>query len=824
MPNAESTLEVMDPLPLSDGEGVLEVPLESSKSGPIRVESLDREYMRVEQVQQEVVAFEMVNITKGLMRFDNDDIEQQYVKAVVDPTLRARIIPMAAALFTYSAYSLAFSEWFASTPYITQWHTTPNIFFNLSWIYHMLSSAIMLLICVKYRQKVGTFHFEVYSQVWLNVGIWVGVLFGNRWRCAKIFNDDPILPFGKDLDPDSLPYSSDADLLLILNGIMTYFCVWTSTRVRLLSFLAVSICMSYGGSSLILGLPETDNPLSQSLMLIILVVMVISGKVSLERSTREQFVSFNISVRKIKVLEHTVKSLSDTDGPTTNFEKAFADIGSALSLLDNFSLRLQQRDNNDTRGGGIKRRESFRRASGVLRTESFTRDAEEANQIREAISLIKDSAKILSRRSAIDRVVFKMDTSDGSDDGSEGGGHEFMDYMYQVLNQNQAPKLGRGSTFLPPLDSLSSSKSIHHIAEATEITLSMLNRAGKDFNLDLVQLQEVHLPSMPILPLIGSELLSDMAITSLKTDESTLHNFLTKISGIYTSAEYHNQLHASQVTSHGEYLLTASGVNLSGLDHSAYLIACVCHDVGHRGLNNTFYVETSDALAIRYNDRSVLEQYHVATAFEVMRDIPECNIINSLTREEKKRFSRIVIRNLIVELILATDMTKHFAITADLRLLLGDPEFRSSLSKSSNEDDRILILKACIKAADIGHTCLPWEQHYELSLRLTEEFFRQGDREKELGITVSPLCDRDTLRLPQSQLGFIDYLVRPFIETITRLDTCHKTDIIKQQLEENALIWKTKSVDDGHRTPSSRSSNEKPQGTGAKRRSSSDSQ
>ena len=42
-----------------------------------------------------------------------------------------------------------------------------------------------------------------------------------------------------------------------------------------------------------------------------------------------------------------------------------------------------------------------------------------------------------------------------------------------------------------------------------------------------------------------------------------------------------------------------------------------------------------------------------------------------------------------------------------------------------------------------------------------EEFFNQGDREKEMGLDVSPLCDRNTTQVPQSQIGFIDFILIP---------------------------------------------------------------
>ena len=58
-----------------------------------------------------------------------------------------------------------------------------------------------------------------------------------------------------------------------------------------------------------------------------------------------------------------------------------------------------------------------------------------------------------------------------------------------------------------------------------------------------------------------------------------------------------------------------------------------------------------------------------------------------------------------------------------------------------------------LHCADISHPAKPWEVHKEWTLRLVNEFFRQGDMEKELGRQCSPLCDRNTTRIPESQIG-----------------------------------------------------------------------
>lgn len=44
---------------------------------------------------------------------------------------------------------------------------------------------------------------------------------------------------------------------------------------------------------------------------------------------------------------------------------------------------------------------------------------------------------------------------------------------------------------------------------------------------------------------------------------------------------------------------------------------------------------------------------------------------------------------------------------------------------------------------------------------LLEEFFRQGDLERELGLPFSPLCDRNNTLVAESQIGFIEFIVEP---------------------------------------------------------------
>lgn len=65
-----------------------------------------------------------------------------------------------------------------------------------------------------------------------------------------------------------------------------------------------------------------------------------------------------------------------------------------------------------------------------------------------------------------------------------------------------------------------------------------------------------------------------------------------------------------------------------------------------------------------------------------------------------------------------------------------------------------------------------------------EEFFQQGDKEREMGLDISPMCDRHNATIEKSQVGFIDYIVHPLWETWADLVHPDAQDIL-DTLEEN---------------------------------------
>uniref|UniRef100_A0A8C5DRE9 Phosphodiesterase n=1 Tax=Gouania willdenowi TaxID=441366 RepID=A0A8C5DRE9_GOUWI len=218
---------------------------------------------------------------------------------------------------------------------------------------------------------------------------------------------------------------------------------------------------------------------------------------------------------------------------------------------------------------------------------------------------------------------------------------------------------------------------------------------------------------------------------------------------------YHNHVHAADVTQTLHCLLLRSGLVhwLTELEVMASLFAAAIHDYEHTGTTNNFHIHTKSEFALIYNDRSVQESHHLSAAFRLLQD-DRMNIFINLTREEWME-----LRSLVIEMVLSTDMSSH---------LLQVKAIKSSLQQQERID-KPKALSFLLHTADISHPSKPWALHSRWTKALMEEFFRQGDREAELGLPFSPLCDRKSTLVAESQIGFIDFIVYPSFSLLTEM-------------------------------------------------------
>ena len=139
------------------------------------------------------------------------------------------------------------------------------------------------------------------------------------------------------------------------------------------------------------------------------------------------------------------------------------------------------------------------------------------------------------------------------------------------------------------------------------------------------------------------------------------NDFLSVVQGEYADTNpYHNATHAADVAQSFSHLIVAAGLsNYSDpLMRFAALVSAIVHDVRHPGVTNQFLIDAADPVAVRYNDRSPLEQMHCATAFEIMR-VPEYNVAANVPAALKGVFRRAVL-----DMVMMTDNGEHHNLLA----------------------------------------------------------------------------------------------------------------------------------------------------------------
>ncbi|XP_030327183.1 high affinity cAMP-specific and IBMX-insensitive 3',5'-cyclic phosphodiesterase 8B isoform X6 [Strigops habroptila] len=286
----------------------------------------------------------------------------------------------------------------------------------------------------------------------------------------------------------------------------------------------------------------------------------------------------------------------------------------------------------------------------------------------------------------------------------------------------------------------------------------------------------------------------------LNCPEATLRAWLQMIEANYHSSNsYHNSTHAADVLHATAFFLRKERVkgSLDHLDEVAALIAATIHDVDHPGRTNSFLCNAGSELAVLYNDTAVLESHHTALAFQLTIKDSKCNIFKNIDRNRYR-----TLRQAIIDMVLATEMTKHFEHVNKFVNSINKPmasEETSSHSEGSDcectaniknfPDNQTLIKRMMIKCADVANPCRPLELCIEWAGRISEEYFAQTDEEKRQGLpVVMPVFDRNTCSIPKSQISFIDYFITDMFDA---WDAFAHLPVLMQHLANNYKHWKT---------------------------------
>ena len=295
-----------------------------------------------------------------------------------------------------------------------------------------------------------------------------------------------------------------------------------------------------------------------------------------------------------------------------------------------------------------------------------------------------------------------------------------------------------------------------------------------------------------ILPLLGFTILQTLGLVDKKIiSVKRLESFLKTVSDNYKETTlYHNSIHGADVTqsllvfclnSNFEEICETTVLDLLGM-----ILSSLGHDLGHPGLNNGYHINASTELGLTYNDISCLENFHSAFLFKIIRK-EENNILEKFSIQNYK-----TIRKRMISQILATDMAFHGEICSKIKTKIKTRQSQDRfIFLSGNDktkfDEQQLLLNFLVHMADLGHNCKKFEISFSWVKLLCEEFWNQGDKEKEKGLPISFMCDRNNVDIPTSQIGFIKGFIIPSFDSLVEMFP--KLQFTTENAEENARQW-----------------------------------
>ncbi|KAH9517710.1 hypothetical protein DERF_008351 [Dermatophagoides farinae] len=319
------------------------------------------------------------------------------------------------------------------------------------------------------------------------------------------------------------------------------------------------------------------------------------------------------------------------------------------------------------------------------------------------------------------------------------------------------------------------------IEAANEEELSRIFSDMDKWGIDLFKVSEYsnHHPLTTVMYTIFRS--RDLMKTFQIPSQTFIRLMLTLEDHYHIDVPYHNSIHAADVAQSVHVLLLSPALDsvFTDLEILTALFAAAIHDVDHPGVTNQFLINSSSELALMYNDESVLEAHSLAVAFKVLQD-PDCDIFINLSKKQRQ-----TLRRMTIDMVLATDMSKHMSLLADLKTMVETKKVAGSgVLFLDNYTERIQVLQNMLHCADLSNPTKKLELYQKWCSLLMEEFFQQGDKEHSMGLEISPMCDRNNATIEKSQVGFIDYIVHPLWETWADLVHPDAQDIL-DTLEEN---------------------------------------
>ncbi|KAH9415480.1 High affinity cAMP-specific and IBMX-insensitive 3',5'-cyclic phosphodiesterase 8B [Dermatophagoides pteronyssinus] len=331
-----------------------------------------------------------------------------------------------------------------------------------------------------------------------------------------------------------------------------------------------------------------------------------------------------------------------------------------------------------------------------------------APTLEKAIDILKNSEvfnKFQNQMKPEDQVTSELISSlmntanKPSNSGTRRMSHDVPSSISSSHNKNNASYHLTQTMSTPAYSSSQSHLHYHHHHHHHQSSLSMIVPANIQklleddlkWNFNVIELERIS-ENRPLLWLGNSIFDRFNVLQTLNCSRTVAQNWLSLIESKYRKNSYHNSTHAADVMQATAYFLMSERLKtlFDPLDQAICLIAAIIHDVDHPGRNSAFLSNSNHELAVLYNDISVLESHHAAYAFRLTvlgPDSDRVNIFKNLDRETYREC-----RQSIIDMVLATEMTKHFEhLTKFVRTfqsfnIVDDEQLTINLDKYKNID------------------------------------------------------------------------------------------------------------------------------------------
>ncbi|KPJ06896.1 cGMP-dependent 3',5'-cyclic phosphodiesterase [Papilio machaon] len=286
------------------------------------------------------------------------------------------------------------------------------------------------------------------------------------------------------------------------------------------------------------------------------------------------------------------------------------------------------------------------------------------------------------------------------------------------------------------------------------------------------------------LPCYVLKMFSDLGLQKKFNLHATkLARFVLHVKKGYRDVPYHNWMHAFNVAQWAyaaliNYKLVSSGY-LTDLQALMYLIACLVHDLDHRGTTNRFQIMGQTSLAALYSSEgSVMERHHLAQAVCVL-NTEGCDVLAALPRAD---YDRAII--MLKDYVLATDLANFFKNLPEYEMIAMDYQKGNRLHCAA-------LQALLMNSADLSDQLKDWSVIKKTAAAVLTEFFKQGELEKSRGEPALAFMDRDKCFIPALEQEFLTTTCMPLYSLLAKI--IPKAEACTKVLEGHLKQWEAAS-------------------------------